>query len=75
MNTNAIVKAAATLVVCAITAPIIWNVTMATVGGVGQAIEHVKFRKRMLKGMKDGSIVRINGEYYNVNLEPIVEEA
>jgi len=41
-----------------------YKLTQITIAGVGNLIEKAKFHKRMIDGLKDGSIVKINGNYY-----------
>lgn len=41
--------------------------------GVGNSINKVKFNKRMKRGLKDGSIIEVDGHYYEVDLETIEE--
>lgn len=53
-------------VVVALT-PIVVNV-------VGNVVETIKFKRKIRKGLKDGSIVEVNGEYYEVNKEIVEEE-
>ena len=41
--------------------------------GVGNAINKVKFNKKMKEGIKDGSIIEVDGRYYEVDLDAIEE--
>ena len=48
--------------------------TKATVG-IYNGIQKVKFNKKIKKGLEDGSIVEIDGKYYEVEVTEPVEEA
>ena len=41
--------------------------------GIWNGVEKIKFNRKMKKGLKDGSIVEIDGKYYEVMVT--VEEA
>lgn len=75
MKDDKIVKVAAAGFVGLVVVPIVWNTTASLVGfaaaGVGNFINKKKYDREIKKGLKDGSIVEIDGEYYNI----IVEEA
>ena len=48
------------------------------VGAVGYAgvkgvVDQVKFNKKIKQGLKDGSIVEIDGKYYEVEIENVEE--
>lgn len=49
----------------------------ATINGISNGINTIKFNRRMKKGLKDGSIVKIDGQFYNVpkDCRKTVEEA
>lgn len=36
---------------------------------VGNGVEWIKYKRKIKKGLKDGSIVEIDGKYYEVELE------
>jgi len=60
-----------------IVVPIVIRGTLIGVSLVGSCVEQgrntMKFHKEMKKGIKEGKIVKINGEYYNV-VQTIEEE-
>jgi len=58
---------------CVILAPIIWNGTMALVGLTAKGVNQVMYKHQIKKGLKDGSIVEINGEYFEVKVSDIEE--
>ena len=76
MEDNKIINLAAAGVVALVVAPIVIGVAVSVIGyaavGVGNVINKVKFNKQIKKGLKDGSIIENDGEYYGVE---IVEEA
>ena len=39
-----------------------------TVGGIDTLVNKVKFKKEIKKGLKDGSIVEIDGQYYRAEV-------
>ena len=75
MKDDKIVRIAAVGFIAAVVVPIVWNNSTSLVGfaaaGVGNFINKKKYDREIKKGLKDGSIVEIDGEYYNI----IVEEA
>ena len=73
MDDNKIVKVAVIGVAAVVLVPVVWNaaigVVFGTVGLVGNGINKVLFNKKIKKGLKDGSIVEINGSYYEVEVK------
>jgi hypothetical protein len=45
-----------------------------TFAGIGALTIKREFNKRMKKGLKDGSIVKINGQYYEVEQNTVEED-
>ena len=45
-----------------------WSAT-----GIANVVEKVKFNKKIKEGLKDGSIVEIDGKYYEVKDENVEE--
>ena len=76
MDDDKFIKTAAGIVVILVVAPIVINGAMVLVGTtaavVSNGINKVKYNRKIKKGLKDGSIIEIDGEYYGVE---IVEEA
>jgi hypothetical protein len=70
MDDERIIKFAAKGFILLVVAPIAIGATEQFIGLVGtgiyNGIEKVKFNKKIKKGLKDGSIVKIDGNYYEV---------
>lgn len=45
------------------------NVVCYTYVGAANIINRVKFNRKIKKGLKDGSIIEIDGKYYEVEVE------
>jgi len=79
MKNDKLLTVAVITVVGVILVPIVINTSINLINvvacGVGNAINKAKFNKQIKQGLKDGSIVEINGEYYKVEKEETVEEA
>jgi hypothetical protein len=69
MNDKTLVR----LVACVILAPVVWNGTMALVGLTAKGVNQVVYKHKIRKGLKDGSIVKIDGEYFEVEVSDIEE--
>jgi hypothetical protein len=69
MDDNKIIKIAAYGFVGMIVAPIIVSVTFGTIGLVARGIDKIKYNNKIKKGLKDGSIVEIDGKYYKVKVD------
>ncbi len=70
MNDN-IRKVAVVVIAGAILVPIAWNYIMCPiVNGIGvliiNSVNKAKFNSKIKKGLKDGSIILNNGEYYEI---------
>lgn len=69
MENNNIVKVAAVIIVASVVAPIV----VATVIGAGSLVQligkKIEFSRQMKKGIKEGTIVKIDGKYYEVEKE------
>ena len=74
MENDKIVKLAATIIVGSILVPIVWNVGVLTVGGIAKIVTKANFNRKMKKGIKEGSIVEIDGKFYEIKVEDAVEE-
>ncbi len=66
---NAIIIVGGVLCIKYVVIPLI-SVTSAGIESIGNQIQ---FKKRMKKGIKEGTIVKIDGKFYEVELD--VEEA
>lgn len=77
MKDEKIITIAAVTIIGVILVPIVINAGMTLIGttcaGVGNLINRTKFNKKIKQGLKDGSIVEIDGQYYEV--QEAVEEA
>lgn len=74
MENDKIVKLAATIIVGSVLVPIVWNVGVLTVGGIAKIVTKANFNRKMKKGIKEGSIVEIDGQFYEIKVEDAVEE-
>ena len=77
MNNEKLVETAVRAAVLIIVVPIVVK-GLVFVGAVGYAgvkgvVEQVKFNKKMKQGIKDGSIVKIDGQYYEVEIQNVEE--
>jgi hypothetical protein len=67
---NKIIKLAAAGFIGLVMVPIVIRVTTglanSAVCGISNAVERRRYNKRIKKGLKDGSIVKIDGVYYEV---------
>ena len=79
MKDEQIIKMAAVGFLVLVVAPMVIggaiNVVGATATGIGNMVNKVKFNSKIKKGLKDGSIVEIDGKYYEVEKVENVEEA
>lgn len=64
-----IVKAAAFIIVGSVVVPIVAGGVVAVINGVAKIIHNRKIKK----GLKDGSIVEIDGQYYEMKVEDAKE--
>ena len=79
MENDDILKTGMFVLGVVILAPIVINGTCMAVAytyaGIANGISKIKFNKKMKAGLKDGSIVKIDGKYYEVEVEDTKEEA
>ncbi len=72
MEDNKTLKTAVAIGLAIVVAPVVIRTAMmvtGTVAGViGMTTEAIKFHRRMKKEIKKGKAVKINGEYYNVDI-------
>lgn len=77
MNENKVVKVAAITVIGLVLVPFVVNTSISIVGTVAAHVEYLgnrhAYNKRIKKGLKDGSIILIDGQYYEI--ETNVEKA
>ena len=77
MDNEKLVKTVVTAAGLIIVVPIVVR-GLVFVGAVGYAgakgvIDQVKFNKKIKQGLKDGSIVKIDGKYYEVEIQNVEE--
>ena len=79
MKDEQIIKLAAVGFLALVIAPMVIggaiNVIGAAATGIGNVVNTVKFNSKIKKGLKDGSIIEIDGKYYEVEKVENVEEA
>lgn len=73
MENDRIVKIAACVIVGSVVVPIVIGAAALTGTAIINGLNKARFKKRIKQGLKDGSIVEIDGQYYDV--ETTVEEA
>ena len=77
MEDNKILKIAAAGFIGVVLVPIAVGATIKLVGaaavGVNVLVEKMKFNKKIKEGLKDGSIVEVDGQYYEVNKNDVEE--
>ena len=60
----------AIVVVGVLVSPIVWDAVVTTGSvvycGIANGINKIRFNKKIKKGLKDGSIIEIDGEYFEV---------
>jgi hypothetical protein len=69
MEDMKVIKLAASIVLLAIVVPIVGNAICHTGVGCYNAIQKVKHKAKIKKGLKNGSIIEIDGKYYDVEVE------
>ena len=77
MKEDKIIKIAAAGFIGLVVAPIVLDVAVGTISlavrGISKITNDIKFNRKIKKGLKDGSIVEIDGKYYNVIAEDVEE--
>lgn len=67
---NKIVKLAAGAFIGLVVVPIVWNATITGVvyayAGIKNMLARKEFDKKIEQGLKDGSIIKIDGDYYSI---------
>ena len=76
MKDNKVVELAALIFIAVFVLPVVIGgaitIINVTYAGIANTVNKVKFNKKMEKGLKDGSIIKIDKDYYEVGN---VEEA
>ena len=68
-NNDKVVTFAADLIIYSVVAPIAIGGIVTIVKLTAKGISTMLYKKKIKKGLKDGSIVEIDGEYYEVKTE------
>ena len=71
---NVILEVAAIVILAPIVIGAVYTVTAAATGMAKSIIKKSRDHKTIKKGLKDGSIIEINGEYYYAEVQ-LVKEA
>lgn len=61
-----VVKMAACVVLGVVFIPIIVNTGIGLINGGVNMINQIKHKRKIKKGLKDGSIIEVDGQYYEV---------
>ena len=73
MEDNKVVKVAAYVIIGTIVAPIVINAAVLVANGIycgiGNGINKIKFNRKIKKGLEDGSIIELDGEFYEVKMD------
>lgn len=73
MNDNKIIKIAAAGFIGLVVLPIVVDTTISAISlaatGISSINNKIKYNRKIKKGLKDGSIVEIDGEYYEVTVD------
>ena len=77
MENDKLVRTAAIVIIGVIAVPIMVNASItlgtAVYAGVYNTIAKIKFNNKIKKGLKDGSIVEIDGKFYEVEKQTVEE--
>jgi hypothetical protein len=68
MEDNRIIKVAAILIVASVVTPVIIAGATCIASTVNLEIKKLKFNRKMKQGIKDGSIIKIDGKFYEVEV-------
>lgn len=68
MENNKTVELAAKLFVASVLAPVVIGGVAFVVCGAANGISKLKQKRKIKKGLKDGSIIEIDGVYYEVDI-------
>lgn len=78
MKQNKIVEVAAVIVIGMVAIPLV-SVAIPLVSSIGSVIvggvKTHQYNRKIKKGLKEGTIVEINGQYYEARIEQTEEEA
>lgn len=71
MENKGILKIAAGVVLIPMALGAIASTVDIAIKGVGNLISKVQFKRKIKKGLKDGSIVEIDGQYYEISIDDV----
>lgn len=69
MENSKVVKIAAWIIIGSIVVPAIIGTAATVINATVNGVNKARFKKKMKDGIKEGKIIEINGEYYNVGVE------
>lgn len=77
MENDKLVRTAAIVIIGVVAVPIVVNASIAlgvtVYAGVHNVIAKIKFNSKIKNGLKDGSIVEIDGKFYEIDKQPVEE--
>lgn len=68
MEDNKIIKIAAAGFIGLVIVPTVVGGTIKLIGYAANGINNLAIKRKIKKGLKDGSIIEINGEYYEAKI-------
>lgn len=69
MEDNKIIKVAAIGFIGLIVVPTVVGIGISLIGHAANGISHLAYKRKIKKGLEDGSVIEINGQYYEVKIE------
>ena len=69
MENDKIIKIAATGFIGLVMVPAVVGLSINLIGHAANGISHLAYKRKIKKGLKDGSVIEINGQYYEVNVK------
>ena len=69
MEDNKIIKVAAIGFIGLVVIPTVVGVGISLIGHAANGVGHLAYKRKIKKGLEDGSIVEMDGQYYEVNIE------
>ena len=68
MEDNKIIKLAAIGFIGLVVAPAVVGATLSLITLAAKGIDNLAYKRKIKKGLKDGSIIEIDGQYYEVEV-------
>ena len=69
MEDNKIIKVAAIGFIGLVIVPTVVGFGINLIGHAANGISHLAYKRKIKKGLKNGSVIEIDGQYYEVNIE------